>query len=395
MKIVFVSPFPLYPATGGNRVRTLHMVKTCKARGHEVHFVFLPSRQMGDFDPQAHRALLGSGNFHCLERGPVADAAYYAGRAIWKARRKLTRSRFLQSDVDETYFSGFTPQLRKLERQHGFDVVIAQYVTFTRAFDAFGPRAFRVVDTQDSFAGGIPMAQERRGLIRAQRVLAIQDREAEYFRRLLPPSMDTVSLVSHIIDIDAPFDLSACAGAAFIGSDFAQNNQSLAWFVDQVLPLVRQQEPDFKLFVAGTVCRKCADAPGVVKYGVVPRFRDAFREGPILVNSITHGTGVKIKLLEAFGHGIPAVSTQFGVEGIRASDLHGVRVTPDGDAAAFADAVLHLYRDRQERVERGRAAFGTAQSWNDRELAALTDSLMPPAHEPAPRIVGTGNLPAY
>lgn len=395
MKIVFVSPFPLYPATGGNRVRTLHMVKTFKERGHEVHFAFLPSRQMGDFDPEAHLALLGPENFHCLDRGQVADAAYYVGRAIWKIRRKLTRSRFLQSDIDETYFSGFTSQLRKLDRQHGFDTVIAQYVTFTRAFDAFGPHVFRVVDTQDSFAGGIPMAQERRGLMRAHRVLAIQDREAEYFRRLLPPSTNTVSVVSHIIDIDEPFDLSACAGAAFIGSDFLQNNQSLAWFVDSVLPLVRQHEPDFKLFVAGSICRKCADAPGVVKYGVVPRFRDAFREGPILVNSITQGTGIKIKLLEAFGHGIPAVSTKFGVEGIRPSDLQGVRVTPDGDASAFAEAVLHLYRNRQERIERGRAAFRTAQSWNDRELAALTDSLMPPAREPMPRVVGTDKLPAY
>jgi glycosyltransferase involved in cell wall biosynthesis len=395
MKIAFVSPFPLCPATGGNRVRTLHMVKTCKERGHEVHFIFMPSRQMGDFDPQAHVALLGPGNFHCLERCQVADAAYYIGRAIWKARRKLTRSQFLQSDIDETYFSGFTSQLRKLERQHGFDVVIAQYVTFTRAFDAFGPHAFRIVDTQDSFAGGIPMAEERRGLLRAHRVLAIQDREAEYFRRLLPPSTNTVSVVSHIIDIDEPLDLSQCAGAAFIGSDFLQNNQSLAWFVDNVLPLVRQHEPNFRLFVSGTICRQLADAPGVVKYGVVPRFRDAFREGPILVNSITQGTGVKIKLLEAFGHGIPAVSTKFGVDGIRPSDLHGVLVTPDGDPSAFADAVLRLYRDKQERIERGRAALQTAASWNDRELAALTDSLMPPVREPAPRVVGTDNLPAY
>ncbi|MDM0075418.1 glycosyltransferase family 4 protein [Variovorax sp. J2P1-59] len=395
MKIVFVSPFPLYPATGGNRVRTLHMVKTCKERGHEVHFVFLPSRQMGDFDPQAHVALLGPANFHCLERGQVADAAYLAGRALWKAWRKLTRSRYLQSDIDETYFSGFTSQLRKLERQHGFDAVIAQYVTFTRAFDAFGPRAFRIIDTQDSFAGGIPMAQERRGLLRAHRVLAIQDQEAEYFRRMLPPSANTVSVVSHIIDIGEPLDLSECAGAAFIGSDFLQNNQSLAWFVDNVLPLVRQQEPDFRLFVSGTICRQLADAPGVVKYGVVPRVRDAFREGPILVNSITRGTGVKIKLLEAFGHGVPAVSTQLGVDGIRPSDLQGVLVTPDGDAPAFADAVLRLYRDRQERIERGRAAFRTAASWNDRELAALNDSLTPPAREPATRVVGTDKLPAY
>ncbi len=395
MKIVFVSPFPLYPSTGGNRVRTLHMVQTCKERGHEVHFVFLPSRQMGDFDPQAHGALLGPGNFHCLERGRIADAAYYAGRAISKARRKLTGSRLLQNDIDETYFSGFTSQLRRLESQHGFDTVIAQYVTFTRAFDAFGPHVFRIVDTQDSFAGGIPMAQERRGLMRAHRVLAIQDQEAEYFRRLLPPSTNTVTVVSHIIDIDEPFDLTECAGATFIGSDFLQNNQSLAWFVEHVLPLVRQHEPNFRLFVSGTICRKLADEPGVVKHGVVPRFRDAFREGPILVNCITQGTGVKIKLLEAFGHGIPAVSTKFGVDGIRPLDLHGVLVTPDGDAPAFADAVLRLHRDKQERIARGRAAFQTAASWNDRELAALTDSLMPPARESTTRVVGTDNLPAY
>ncbi len=396
MKLVFVSPVPLFPATGGNRVRTLHLIRTCQARGHEVHFVFLPSRQMGEVDFEAHVALLGTEGFHPLRRGGPADLVYYARRTWHKLRRRVGHSRFLLSDVDETYFRGFTPQLARIDRAQGFDAVVVQYVTFTRAFDAFPASTPRILDTQDSFEDGLPAAEERRGLMRAHRILAIQDHEAGYFRQLLQPASHPVSVVSHIIDIVAPLDLSACAGAAFIGSDFQQNNASLAWFIDAVLPRVRQQAPDFRLFVSGTICRQVADAPGVVKQGVVPRFRDAFREAPLLVNCITQGTGVKIKLLEAFGHGVPAVSTELGVEGIARTDLDGVQVVPDGDAAAFAESVLRLYRDRLLRVERGRAAFAAARTWNERQVAALFDGLQPVSATvaSAPVALASGKLSA-
>ena len=397
MKLVFVSPVPLFPATGGNRMRTLQLIRTCRARGHEVHFVFLPSRQMGEVDLEAHVALLGAERFHALRRGGPADLVYYARRAWHKLRRRIGHSRFLLSDVDETYFRGFTPQLARIDRAQGFDAAVVQYVTFTRAFDPFGASTPRILDTQDSFEDGLPAAEERRGLMRAHRILAIQEREAGYFRELLQPANRPVAVVSHIIDIDAPLDLSACAGAAFIGSDFRQNNASLAWFIDQVLPRVRQQAPEFRLFVSGTVCRQVGEAPGVVTQGVVSHFRDAFREAPLLVNCITQGTGVKIKLLEAFGHGVPAISTERGVEGIARSDLDGVQVVPDGDAAAFAEAVLRLYRDRSERIARGRAAFAAAASWNERQIAALFDGLQPVSAAGAnPRLANaSGRLSAY
>ena len=351
------------------------MIRACERLGHEVHFVFLPSRQMGDFDFEEHVRAFAAERFHVLERKKFPELRYYVSRIFHKIKRKIKNSPFRISDLDETYFRGFTSQISILNSVFGFDVVITQYVTFSLVFDAFGPSTLKIIDTHDRFQNEMPSAEERRGLLRADKVLAIQSSEAQYFADLIPERKDSIDVVSHIIDLAEPVNVRTCSGATFIGSDFHQNNVSILWFISEVLPLVIKEDPAFRFYVAGTVCRKIPDAPCVVKLGVVAAFEDAFANGPILVNCITAGTGVKIKLLEAFGHGIPVVSTQMGVEGIADEDLTGVSICPDGSARIFADSLLALYRNADARATKGSLAFETAKLWNKRQISSLKDCL--------------------
>ncbi|MDQ7990863.1 MAG: glycosyltransferase [Candidatus Dactylopiibacterium sp.] len=376
--IVFISPFPLFPATGGNRVRTLHMLHALETLGHAVHFALMPSRRMGDFDEAAHRQALGA-RFSLLERGGAREALYLLRRAARRLWRKFARAPLRMASVDETYFGGFTRQLRALDRAVGFDAAVVQYVSFSGAFEAFGARTAKIIDTHDSLAGQMPAAEERRGLLRADRIIAIQDREAELFRALIAPEGARVVTISHLIEARASLPLWPCEGAAFIGSDFEQNNESLTWFIRAVLPRIRAQAPDFTLRVAGSVGRAVPDAPGVRKLGVVADPAEAFAGAPILVNCITRGTGVKIKLLEAFGAGLPVVSTTCGVAGIAVPYLRGTCVCPDGDAESFAAATLALYESAALRERLAAANLAVAREWNAAQHAALARLFQPGA----------------
>lgn len=373
MKIAFVSPFPVFPATGGNRARTLSMINAVAAMGYDVHFVLLPSRHLGDVDLDAHRDRYGP-RFQLLNRPAMAEMRYLAGRALAKARRKVMRSPYRVSSVDEIYFRPFTQQLAAIHALEKFDAVVVQYAEFSAALSAF-PNARLIIDTHDSFHGQMPAQEERRGLARAHDVIAIQEDEAATFRRALSGEPARVIVISHLIEPGDCVSTEPCMGATFIGSDFRQNNESLSWFIAEVLPLIRDQEPAFQLRIAGSVGNAVGDAPGVIKLGRVARFEDAFVDSPILVNCITSGTGVKIKLLDAFGAGIPVVSTELGVKGIERRFLAGTRVVADGRADLYAQATLELYRDREARATLSTANRIISQEWNNLQGARLKELL--------------------
>jgi glycosyltransferase involved in cell wall biosynthesis len=62
---------------------------------------------------------------------------------------------------------------------------------------------------------------------------------------------------------------------------------------------------------------------------------------------VRYGSGTRVKILEAFSHRIPVVSTTMGAEGIGAVD--GVHLLIGDTVPALADACARLLRDRHLR----------------------------------------------
>jgi polysaccharide biosynthesis protein PslH len=376
--IVIISPYPLFPPYGGNRARMLTLIRTLQAQARDVTFVLLTSRQMGDFDEGAHRAMFGD-RFYPLYRSPISNALYLLQRFV-RAQSRSVRSRFGRKvkrldTIDELYYKPFTVQLQDLFAAKAPDAVVVQYAYFSRALEAFPSSTLKILDTHDSFEREIAADQEKKGLARANVVVAIQDGEAERFRRLLGPCGSRVAVVSHILAEQSPLSCARSIGATFFGSSFVANLASLRYFIDDVLPLVLGKAPEFKLVVAGSICHDIKDHPAIRKLGTVGTIRDAFVDAPILINPIRDGTGIKIKLLEAMSLGVPGLSTCFGVRGIDPTFLGGVITVPDQDSKGFAEKLVELYRDADQRAVLGARAFKDAVRWNERQLAALNQVL--------------------
>jgi GT2 family glycosyltransferase len=132
----------------------------------------------------------------------------------------------------------------------------------------------------------------------------------------------------------------------FLGSfRHLPNVEALNWFVKEVFPKIRAGEPRAKLIVIGSdppPRHSLRGADSIELIGFVEDIRRPLSQYSVFVCPILSGSGVRVKLLEAFAAGIPVVSTHLGAEGLAAKD--GEICALADDPAEFAARTLDLLR---------------------------------------------------
>ncbi|MDE3167754.1 MAG: glycosyltransferase, partial [Acidobacteriota bacterium] len=154
------------------------------------------------------------------------------------------------------------------------------------------------------------------------------------------------------------------------------NRVAVDWFVRNVMPRILIAEPEARLVIAGSDPppeHTYADYAGHLEMlGFVEDVRAPLARCALFVCPILSGSGVRVKLLEAFAAGIPVVSTRVGAEGLAGKD--GEVCALADDPAEFAARVLALLRDPEAAAamaERARAEV--VANW---DMAAITARLV-------------------
>jgi glycosyltransferase involved in cell wall biosynthesis len=100
------------------------------------------------------------------------------------------------------------------------------------------------------------------------------------------------------------------------------NKDGLAWFCREIFPRLHASRACILLAGGRAMPRELQQlldaTPGVVSIGEFATASEAFLRGDALVVPLRAGGGTRIKILEAFAHGKPVVSTSLGIEGIEA-----------------------------------------------------------------------------
>ena len=136
----------------------------------------------------------------------------------------------------------------------------------------------------------------------------------------------------------------------FVGNlSYFPNVEGIRHFALETLPLLRRRLGDgVQLRIAGSApapeVAALAQSPGVELVADPPDLAAHYRWADLCVIPIEAGGGTRIKLLEAFAHGVPVVSTPLGAEGIAAQDRIHLLLAERNDA--FADACAELLTDR-------------------------------------------------
>lgn len=148
----------------------------------------------------------------------------------------------------------------------------------------------------------------------------------------------------------------------FVGSfRHAPNLEGLRWFLRDVFPRIRAQRPSTRLVVVGSHTPPpellSLDWQGVELKGVVPDVRAELARHAVFVCPVLTGSGVRVKLLEAFASGIPVVSTRLGAEGLATED--GYLCALADDPVSFASKTIELLAqpDRARLMARRARAY--------------------------------------
>jgi glycosyltransferase involved in cell wall biosynthesis len=223
----------------------------------------------------------------------------------------------------------------------------------------------------------ISRRDERKALRRADGVIAIQEQEAAYFRRLAGVPVTTVGHITNVHSL-APSTASAPT-LLFVGSSNGVNQEGVKWLLATVWPEVLARCPTARLILVGTiglVLKHLALPPNVEMIGPVDDVASSYAPAHVVVNPLRFGTGLKIKSVEAMRYGRALVSTSIGAEGL--DDAVGRGITIADTAATFADACVTLLTDADRRRSQEHAAIGFLEAWNARCRAALRDALIGP-----------------
>lgn len=212
----------------------------------------------------------------------------------------------------------------------------------------------------------LPMtaAEETALLERADLVVAIQEREAETFRALLP-GRRVVTVPMPVPPAPLPLEREIPGRCVFVGGFSGHNIEALHWLLTDIWPRVRAAHPGAELAVAGTVCQAVPSAPvGVRLVGPLGNLEAFYAEAAVSLVPLPMGTGLKIKLVEAMGRGRAVVTTAAGAEGFAEVEAGEVAVVAE-QATEFAAAVVTLLADAPWRREVARRQL----AWIERRLA--------------------------
>lgn len=246
------------------------------------------------------------------------------------------------------------------------DAVLANFCWMNELFDSLGSRApLRISLTHDvahhraAFISGASLTEteEARLLSKADVIVAISEADAEVFRELC--RFTEVLVAPKAADARERLPSQVPGHCLFVGSCNEPNREGLAWFLEEGWPLVRSEYPEAELHVCGTICKLVTgEYAGVSFHGRVDNLDEYYQRAQAVLVPLLHGSGVKVKLVEACAFGKACVTTPVGLRGLPFLADH---VLTAGDAATFAAAILRLFRDATLRETLESGSFSATQ----------------------------------
>jgi glycosyltransferase involved in cell wall biosynthesis len=135
-------------------------------------------------------------------------------------------------------------------------------------------------------------------------------------------------------------------GLLFVGSfDHEPNIDAALYLAREILPRVRERAPLHLTIVGSNPSRqiRALQSDSVAVRGYVPDLDPLLREARLSLAPLRFGAGLKAKITQSFGYGLPVIGTSIAAEGFddAAREAIAIADTPD----KFAEAILIAYDD--------------------------------------------------
>lgn len=383
LRVLFVSPYPILPPVHGGAVFMLQTLREL-ARLCEVHLIALMHYPDERATHEELRSLCASAEFPLKinpHRRAPASVIPHAVREFahqdleWLIHRQIYSRQIDVVQLEYTPLAQYACEFRQL-----VSALFEHDVYFQSVARSIPHLLGWTAKLQAIWEYLRALYYETRVLGHFDQIQVCTEANREYLMSYVPPLGSKIQAGLRAgIDVPSyPFQEGGREALTmlFVGSfRHLPNQAALRWFTSEVLPTVRSAEPSARLIIAGSDPPPPHAFPsleGIELLGAVEDIRDVLGRYAVFVCPVLSGSGVRVKLLEAFACGIPAVSTRLGAEGLTSLDgeICALAETP----GEFAARILRLFRDPELASQLARRARAhVEQHWN---IAAMTGRLV-------------------
>jgi hypothetical protein len=293
--------------------------------------------------------------------------------------------------IDEWFDFNIGVHLTKVFATENYDVIFVNYPFMSEALTYAPASTVKILDTHDIFDGRKEMLetagvtpdfflttaeQESIAYNRADIVLAIKEQEGVIIKtRTKSDVMDVTFFPDYITQTVVP-DSSSVLRVGFIGAPNYVNSVNMNKFLKRFGEITEGNMPPVEFRIAGMVCEKLNPTSfPITLLGVVENVADFYKECDVVIAPLMFSTGLKIKIGEALGFGLPVVATENAYEGYPIIDNY--HSLPDFDSVTHAliDLSYNHTRLHELRQNSYRATELAKQRTKD-ELQALLDKVV-------------------
>jgi GT2 family glycosyltransferase/glycosyltransferase involved in cell wall biosynthesis len=377
MRVLFVSPYPVLPTMHGGAVFMYEALRELSKRC-EVHaLILLDETSQAEANRQLERicasveVMRRPNNSSFASPSPHAVDEFASRDVRWLIDRMAYQHRVDIIQIEYTPMGQYIEPYRRLVTalfEH--DVYFQSVARTAHYLDRLARLKARVEYLR-------ALRYELNLLSRCDLVQVCTDQNRDYLLQF-SPAMATRVHSGQRACIDArsytypggprrPFSL------LFVGSSrHAPNRIAVEWFVGKVFPYVIAACPRAHLSLVGfdpLAHPNLALHPQIEVTGPVENVKDLLASFALFICPILSGSGVRVKLLEAFAAGIPVVSTTVGAEGL-ASPGNPVCALAD-DPLDFARKVVELLNDPEPALAlAARARAEVERNWDSAAVIA-------------------------
>jgi len=362
--LILSSKFP-YPLKDGGAIATYNLMTGLSHAGHNINLLTFNTKKHY-FKPE---------NFPKDKIPSLTIHTVYADTSpnILSALKNLF---FSTKPYIKTRFNNkqFKRKLENLLQNNTFDIIqieglyLLQYITFIRKKSA-APIAYRAHNIEHEIWSNLTKNESNLILkiyldILSKRIKKYEQSIINQYDLLVPVSNNDALFFEKSGNLK-PVHTSAVGFESlpdklslnykknkdiyFIGSlDWPPNREAIFWFIENCWFELKKQHPEIKLFIAGRNApkkfKKRINHADIIYKGEIEDVSEFIKDKKIMLVPMLSGSGMRVKIIEAFMHKKAVVSTKLGAIGTKSINNEHILIAET--AGEFVDKIASLLQNK-------------------------------------------------
>ena len=339
-KVLIVTEIPFWENGVGSHSRILNLCNALKKKFRLKIFFF------GSIYPERIRAIEAQG----LSQ-EVISYKEYEERSKNIPYVNISSDKF--NNINMKKHQSFVKSLYIFLSEEKFHTIIIEYIWNAYLKDAIKHKCLTILDTHDvmsfrkysflnkEFPLDITLNQELEIYKQFNSVLFIQKKEYDYIKAC---DCRFISVCcSHNISRTLTKNPYKGIHFGFIAGNSAVNKEAITFFIENIWKF--QNRNDAVLHIYGNICKEMyISNKKIITHGLINNLNEIYSQCNIMINPVAHGSGLKIKSVEAIAFGKPLIASPEAISGIQNPELCGIIVAKN--RTDFITAMLRLSYDR-------------------------------------------------